>query len=107
METIARTRQGRVEGREKEGVLLFAGIPYAAPPTGEARFLPPRPHPGWDGVRPAKRFGKKGAHALNNFAPLPNFSCSLYLSSLLSIIMHWTFSGFSLFLTAFKASISF
>ncbi len=58
MEAIARTRQGRVEGREKEGVLLFAGIPYATPPTGEARFLPPRPHPGWEGVRPAKRFGK-------------------------------------------------
>ena len=58
MEAIARTRQGRVEGREKEGVLLFAGIPYATPPTGEARFLPPRPHPGWEGLRPAKRFGK-------------------------------------------------
>jgi len=58
MDAIARTRQGRVEGREKDGVLLFAGIPYASPPTGDARFRPPRPHPAWEGVRPAKRFGK-------------------------------------------------
>jgi len=58
MDAIARTGQGRVEGREKEGVLLFAGIPYATPPTGDARFRPPRPHQGWEGVRSAKRFGK-------------------------------------------------
>jgi para-nitrobenzyl esterase len=58
MDTIARTGQGRVKGREKEGILLFAGIPYTSPPTGEARFRPPRPHPGWPGVRSAERFGK-------------------------------------------------
>jgi para-nitrobenzyl esterase len=57
MNTIATTTSGRVEGREKEGVVLFAGIPYAAPPVGELRFKPPRPHEPWDGVRPAQRFG--------------------------------------------------
>ncbi len=55
--TIARTRQGEVRGREKDGVLLFAGIPYAAPPTGPRRFRPPEPHEGWQGVRDALRFG--------------------------------------------------
>ncbi len=58
MDAIARTQKGRVEGRKKGGVLLFAGIPYASPPTGDARFRPPRPHPPWEGVRPARRFGK-------------------------------------------------
>lgn len=58
MDAIAHTCQGRVKGRQKEGVLLFAGIPYASPPTGDARFRPPRPHPEWGGVRPAQRFGK-------------------------------------------------
>jgi para-nitrobenzyl esterase len=55
--TITKTRQGEVQGREKEGVLLFAGIPYAAPPTGPRRFRAPEPHDDWTGVRDARRFG--------------------------------------------------
>ncbi len=54
---IASTTTGRVEGRPKDGVLLFAGIPFAAPPVGDLRFRPPEPHPGWSGVRDATRFG--------------------------------------------------
>ncbi len=54
---IATTESGSVEGRERAGALLFAGIPYAAPPTGDHRFAPPRPPEPWDGVRPAQRFG--------------------------------------------------
>jgi para-nitrobenzyl esterase len=57
MSTRVKIASGELEGREKNGVLLFAGIPYAAPPIGERRFLPPEPHPGWQGVRDAKRFG--------------------------------------------------
>ena len=58
MTRIADTTAGKVEGREKDGVLRFAGIPFAAPPVGDRRFLPPQPHPGWDDVRDATRFGK-------------------------------------------------
>jgi para-nitrobenzyl esterase len=57
MNAIATTQQGRLEGREKEGTLLFAGIPYATPPLGALRLLPPEPHEAWSGVRDAKRFG--------------------------------------------------
>lgn len=57
MGTLATTRQGQVEGREKDGVLLFAGLPYAAPPTGPRRFRPPEPPEPWTGVRDATRFG--------------------------------------------------
>ncbi|HUI26909.1 MAG TPA: carboxylesterase/lipase family protein [Candidatus Kryptonia bacterium] len=53
----AKTSHGEVQGREKEGVLLFGGIPYAAPPTGRRRFGAPEPHDGWIGVRDASRFG--------------------------------------------------
>jgi para-nitrobenzyl esterase len=63
MDTIAETTRGRVEGRVKEGVLLFAGIPYAAPPVGDLRFAAPRPHKGWSGTLSAQRFG--------NAAPQP------------------------------------
>ncbi len=55
--SIAKTTRGEVRGRGKEGVLLFAGIPYAAPPTGRRRFRAPEPHEGWIGVREAQRFG--------------------------------------------------
>lgn len=36
----------------------FLGIPYAAPPTGDLRFAPPRPHKGWkrDGIYKATQF---------------------------------------------------
>ncbi|KAL1123267.1 hypothetical protein AAG570_002353 [Ranatra chinensis] len=32
-------------------VTVFLGIPYALPPTNEARFKPPRAHPGWQMVQ--------------------------------------------------------
>jgi para-nitrobenzyl esterase len=57
MTTIVETTTGRLEGVDKHGVLLFAGIPYAAPPVGAARFAPPEVHPGWTGVRDATAFG--------------------------------------------------
>ena len=57
MDTIASVASGRVKGRAKEGVILFAGIPYAEPPLGRLRFRPTQPHPGWAGVRECTRFG--------------------------------------------------
>jgi para-nitrobenzyl esterase len=53
----ATTTAGEVQGREKNGVLLFAGIPYAAPPVGTRRFRPPERCERWPGVRDATRFG--------------------------------------------------
>ncbi len=55
--TIVETTSGPIEGREKNGTLLFAGVPYAAPPVGEARFKAARPVEPWQEVRSAKRFG--------------------------------------------------
>ena len=56
-QNTTKTASGQLEGRERGGVLLFAGIPYAEPPLGEKRFLPPSPAPAWQGVRSARRFG--------------------------------------------------
>ena len=56
-EPEVRTAAGLVRGRLEDGLAVFRGIPYAAPPLGEARFQAPRPVPGWDGVRDAFAFG--------------------------------------------------
>lgn len=57
MELEVETTIGTVRGRERGGVALFAGIPYAAAPVGSLRWAPPEPPPSWDGVRDATRFG--------------------------------------------------
>jgi len=61
--TIAATRSGKVEGVERDGVLVFRGIPFAAPPVGPRRFRPPVHEDTWDGVRDATRFSPEIAQA--------------------------------------------
>ncbi|MET9391558.1 carboxylesterase family protein [Streptomyces sp. NPDC006624] len=54
---VVRTTAGAVRGRREEGLAVFRGIPFAAPPVGEARFGAPRPARAWDGIREAYAFG--------------------------------------------------
>ena len=60
---IVETRYGKVDvrgGTSNNGVHGFRGIPFAAPPVGERRWLPPEPPEPWSGVRDAKRLGQAG-----------------------------------------------
>jgi para-nitrobenzyl esterase len=57
MDVVARTRSGQVRGLHADGVITFLGIPYAAPPFGANRFLPPQPREAWSGVRDALAYG--------------------------------------------------
>src|SRR6185295_8778685 len=66
--TIAATRSGKIEGVDQDGVLVFRGIPFAAPPVGPRRFLPPVHEDSWDGVRDATKFGADVAQADVPFA---------------------------------------
>ncbi|KOG33975.1 carboxylesterase/lipase family protein [Streptomyces resistomycificus] len=54
---VVRTATGAVRGRRGDGLAVFRGIPFAAPPVGEARFQAPRPAAAWDGTRDAYAFG--------------------------------------------------
>lgn len=59
-----RTKYGDVSGvivtfdsRHLEPVEVFRGIPYASPPTGNLRFMPPVTGALWSGVKVADHFG--------------------------------------------------
>ncbi|MET9047926.1 carboxylesterase/lipase family protein [Streptomyces sp. NPDC002387] len=54
---VVRTPYGAVRGRYEQGIAVFRGIPFAAPPFGPNRFRPPVPPEPWDGVRDAGVFG--------------------------------------------------
>lgn len=54
---VVATTAGPVRGREKDGVRLFASIPFAATTAGANRFRPPAPPAPWTEVRPTQRFG--------------------------------------------------
>jgi len=56
MNPVVTTTTGKVEGFEKDGLKVFLGIPFAAPPTGERRWLPPQPVEPWAGVKETKSF---------------------------------------------------
>jgi para-nitrobenzyl esterase len=55
--TKTRIAQGELRGLEKGEVTAFLGVPFAAPPTGERRWQPPRPPQTWAGIRQADHFG--------------------------------------------------
>jgi para-nitrobenzyl esterase len=59
---VATTNLGKVQGQSSSnGVLVFKGIPFAAPPVGNLRFMPPQPAKPWSGTRHALTFGKAEA----------------------------------------------
>ena len=51
------TTHGPVIGTAEDGLQFFRGIPFAAPPVGDLRWLPPHPVEPWREVRPATQFG--------------------------------------------------
>ena len=54
---IVETTSGPVRGACEDDLHIFRGIPFAAPPVGELRWLPPQPVAGWREVRPATEYG--------------------------------------------------
>ncbi len=57
-EAVVETKSGKVEGDYQQGLYIFKGIPYAAPPIGERRWSPPWPVEPWAGVRQTQAFSE-------------------------------------------------
>ena len=50
------TKYGLIEGVQENGYTVFKGVPYAKPPVGALRFMPPEEPEAWSGTRKADTF---------------------------------------------------
>ncbi len=76
-----KTENGMVQGTVEDGLRVYRGIPFAAPPVGKLRWKAPQPAQKWKGVLLAYKFGPASIQnnpALANLAP-PSEDC-LYLN---------------------------
>lgn len=73
---IVETVEGPVRGFFREGVYEFLGVPYAAPPVGALRWMPPAPGIPWTDPRDATQFGHHCPQImeLGSFAGPPSVS---------------------------------
>ena len=71
--STAKVTGGTVEGVVEDGISIFKGIPFAAPPVGDLRWKAPAPVQAWTGVKKADAFGPacmQAANAMGNTAPV-------------------------------------
>ena len=47
---------GLLQGTFEDGLTVYKGIPFAAPPVGDLRWRAPQPPAKWDGVKQATKF---------------------------------------------------
>src|SRR5689334_11977914 len=66
-----RTESGMVQGRLEDGLAVYRGIPFAAPPMGNLRWRPPQPALPWKGVRAASEYGRACMQSNPAIANLP------------------------------------
>jgi para-nitrobenzyl esterase len=52
-----KVEDGILQGTPEDGLTVYRGIPFAAPPVGGLRWRAPQPAVKWDGVRQAAKFG--------------------------------------------------
>ena len=60
---IIKVAQGEAQGTASDGVTVFKGLPYAAPPVGDLRWRVPQLPAKWSGVRSANAFAATCAQA--------------------------------------------
>jgi para-nitrobenzyl esterase len=78
---VATVSSGALRGITTSGGYAFRGIPYAAPPTGDLRWRPPRPPASWNGVRDATQYAPSCPQKPSPFQPPgPQSEDCLYLN---------------------------
>lgn len=56
---VVKTKYGLVKGVTEEDVLVFKGVPYAAPPVGNLRWKPPVDPVPWEGIKVCDTYGPR------------------------------------------------
>jgi len=51
-----KVNEGLLQGTTQNGLTIYKGVPFAAPPVGELRWRSPQPAKNWEGVRLADKF---------------------------------------------------
>src|SRR5512142_1913416 len=54
-----KTEGGLLKGAIEDGLVVYRGIPFAAPPVGDLRWRVPQPVAKWDAVKPAVHYGPR------------------------------------------------
>jgi para-nitrobenzyl esterase len=70
--------QGLLQGTSAEGLTVYRGVPFAAPPVGDLRWRSPQAAAKWEGIRKAEKFSPKPIQGAPN-SPDTSEDC-LYLN---------------------------
>jgi para-nitrobenzyl esterase len=74
------TESGPLKGTTVNGVREYLGIPYAAPPLGSLRWMPPQSFGKWKGLLQATHFGSECPQAPSPFGTASNDEDCLFLN---------------------------
>ncbi len=77
---IVLTENGFVQGSSTDTTRSFLGIPYAAPPVADLRWMPPQPAQSWQGVRDATAFASHCPQPATPFGVASATEDCLYLN---------------------------
>ncbi|WP_321507503.1 carboxylesterase family protein [uncultured Methanoregula sp.] len=78
--TVIKTDAGYISGINQDGIRVYHGIPFAAPPVGDLRWRPPAPVQPWGDIKEAKEYSAtcpqtvKASPASSQGAPALNTS---------------------------------
>ena len=56
---------GSLQGTYENGLTVYKGIPFAAPPVGNLRWKAPQPARNWEGIRQADKFAPGPIQGIN------------------------------------------
>src|SRR5512133_3071001 len=71
---------GLLQGTVEDGLAVYRGIPFAAPPVGDLRWRAPQPATRWDGVRQAAKFAPSCVQGGGRGGPPQGNEDCLYLN---------------------------
>jgi para-nitrobenzyl esterase len=66
--TPVKVKEGLIQGTFENGLAIYKGVPFAAPPVGELRWRVPQPAAKWDGIRMANKFAAEPMQGASPFS---------------------------------------